>query len=138
MSRSSPNRAFAAARPAALSFALAAAAAAAAATGCSALPAQSRGELDVGRLSFLREGVTTRDQVLSLMKTPRWEFEGGRILTYRVVHTEVLGNLTQTVPRRAAWWSTDGPDEVWEPTYGVVLVFDAAGVLRKYGVVPMK
>jgi hypothetical protein len=99
MSRSSPNRAFAAARPAALSFALAAAAAA---TGCSALPAQSRGELDVGRLSFLREGVTTRDQVLSLMKTPRWEFEGGRILTYRVVHTEVLGNLTQTVPRRAA------------------------------------
>lgn len=84
--------------------------------------------LHTGRLSFLKDGQTTREDVLLRLGTPNAHFEGDRLLTY------------------AFWKSSKG---VWirrgrspapgsaytQPTDNLVLLFDARGILVRHSLV---
>lgn len=86
--------------------------------------------LETGTLGFLREGQTTRQEILTRLGTPSARFEGDRILTYDFVRN-TLGD-----------WRRVGTTVVsdWRFTYGpgscsLVLVFQADGTLARHTLV---
>ena len=83
-----------------------------------------------GYLSFIRDGETTREQVLLRLGDPSGFFEDGRILTFAIAidGEDVLRILTRRMG------TVDRVD--WRPgIYSVVVVFDDAGVLERHSVI---
>jgi hypothetical protein len=86
--------------------------------------------LEMDTLGFLRDGQTTRQEILTHLGTPSARFEGDRILTYDFVRN-TLGD-----------WRRVGTTVVsdWRFTYGpsscsLVLVFQADGLLARHTLV---
>jgi hypothetical protein len=90
-------------------------------TGCMA-PPLTKAELENGPLSFIRDGSTTREEVILHLGPPSAEFEGNRILTYRISHD----------PAATAGLSVSGGEQ-----YHLILVFDTRNVLTKHSLVPV-
>src|SRR5256885_1516328 len=88
-------------------------------------------ELGQGPLAFLRDGSTTKEEVILHLGAPAAVFESEKILTYRFRHTReegmrVLGKESH-------------PYETWDAVqYSLVLVFDAQQVLQKHNLVLVK
>lgn len=93
-------------------------------TACGSVPL--RGQPDL--LGFLADGRTHRDQVLARLGEPTRCLRSGEVCTYRVGHDEA-GQYVRIESRGTSWTETDG---------SVVLVFDAAGVLRRHAVVRVR
>lgn len=89
-------------------------------------------------LSFLREGTTTREEVLLKLGTPSMRFEGERILTYQV-RIDKDGAAHVFWPRRSELELKNSWLTHWEPgIHSLVLVFGPNGVLEKYSLVGAK
>ncbi|ASW03445.1 hypothetical protein CJU94_35315 (plasmid) [Paraburkholderia aromaticivorans] len=80
-------------------------------------------------LEFLRDGTTSREEVILRLGQPSATFEGERIVTYRVGSRK---NEGYTISRqREHKWET--ASDTWVDThFSLVLVFDDAGVLKKH------
>lgn len=117
----------------ALSLVLLMALAACATPKVQAIPAEQVIRSDL--LSFVHDGVTTREEVLLKLGTPSAQFEGQRILTYQI-RIDKDGGASVFWPRR----SELHPGLThWEPgVYSLVLVFGADGVLAKHSLVGAK
>ena len=87
-------------------------------------------------LDFLKEGVTTKEDVLLKLGIPAAQFEGERILLYRLREREKEGLMVippelgyrdaRLAPMRSSWGMGD---------YSLVLVFDEKNTLRKQSLV---
>ena len=83
-------------------------------------------------LSFIRDGMTTREEVLLKLGTPSAQFESGRILTYQI-RFDKNGALHLVWPRRSA---RNPALTNWEPEIlSLVLVFGPNGLLEKHSLV---
>jgi uncharacterized protein YjbI with pentapeptide repeats len=81
---------------------------------------ENLGLVSAGKADFLLDGQTTKREVLGRLGRPSAQFEGERILTYR------LDQDRRTV-------------EAWRDAHhSLVLVFDAAHVLSRHRVVPLR
>ena len=92
-------------------------------------------------LSFIKEGLTTCEEVLTRLGKPSAQYENQRILTYRLKkdsHDNRFISLTPMVPETTST-PLDHYDvfDVWgDPsTYSLVLVFGPDGKLRKHNLV---
>jgi hypothetical protein len=97
--------------------------------GCATKPTPLKGRADL--LSFLADGVTTRQEVIVRLGQPSARFEGEKILTYRLGY-EPKNSGYYVVDRETnpAGWSA------WKlARYSLVLVFDPVGVLKEHSVV---
>ena len=112
------------------------AAAALLAAGCSApTPRVSatpdRSLFGASELSFIREGETTREQILLKLGNPASRFEGDRVLVYQVGF-ESDGRVHLYAPRLLTFSHLQD----WQPgSYSLVLAFRDDGVLRAYSLV---
>lgn len=77
-------------------------------------------------LDFLNDGVTLRDDVRLNLGEPSAEYEGSRVLAYRLRKTDTGYVL---VGRRDAWYGVQ---------YNLMLVFDGDGVLRRHSMVEIR
>jgi hypothetical protein len=77
-------------------------------------------------LGFLQVGQTTRQDVYLHLGDPSNEYEGGRIVTFRIGEDE--GGLYPMV--RTPSWRYD--------RYSLVLALDETGVLRRYALVQVR
>jgi len=108
----------------------------AAASGCAArsTPAQV-GDVERSQLAFVRDGVTTREEVLLKLGVPSAQFEGERILTYRL-GLDAKGALGPISPEVAA---EDQRYAVWtRPAYNLELVFDPRNVLLRHSFIEVR
>lgn len=103
-------------------------------TGCATpaiQPADPRVMAESELLSFIRDGTTTREEVLLQLGMPAAQMEGERILMYQLRPDEA-GELRLTAP---GWDMTSGV-RVWgEGTCSLVLVFAEDGMLRRHSLV---
>lgn len=110
-------------------------AAAVLAPGCTSTPRLSatadRSLFGASEISFIREGETTREQVLLKLGNPASRFEGERILVYQVGF-ESGGKVHLYAPRIL---TPSGLQDWPAGTYSLVLVFRDDGVLRTYSLV---
>ena len=85
-------------------------------------------------LSFLKDGKTTTAEVLSRLGTPSAQFEGRRILTYR------LDGKYQVVARNYDMQLYGGRKlSVWKRAqYSLVLVFDAVEILQRHSLLRIR
>jgi hypothetical protein len=86
---------------------------------------------NASELSFVREGETTREQVLFRLGNPASRFEGDRILIYQVGF-ETDGRVHVYAPRIL---SPSGLQDWVRGSYSLVLVFRDDGVLRSFSLV---
>jgi hypothetical protein len=108
----------------------------AAACGCAArsTPAQVA-DVERSQLAFVRDGVTTREEVLLKLGVPSAQFEGERILTYRL-GLNAKGALAPMSPEVAA---EDHRYAVWtRAAYNLVLVFDPRNVLQRHSFIEVR
>lgn len=77
-------------------------------------------------LSFLQDGVTTREEIYLRLAEPSATFEGGRILTYRLDEDGSGYVLSKRVGRG------------FTGKYSLVLAIDEKGVLRRHSLVRIK
>lgn len=83
-------------------------------------------------VSFIRDGATTREEVLLRLGTPAASFENDRILAYQIRSRED-GTLAVFWPRRL---ELDLPLNYTSPEiYSLILVFDARGVVVRHSLV---
>lgn len=80
-------------------------------------------------LEFLRDGSTTREEIVLRLGQPSASFEGDRILTYRIGKHEKQGYYP-IVPNQLMPWQY--------VRHSLVLVFDDAGVLEKHSLVAVQ
>jgi hypothetical protein len=85
-------------------------------------------------LGFIRDGITTREEVVLKLGIPSAQFEGEKILTYQL-RVDQAGKWRLVAPQINA---TTGLREWREETCSLVLVFGADGVLRKHSLVEAK
>jgi hypothetical protein len=88
------------------------------------------------QLDFLKEGVTTKEEVLLKLGIPAAQFEGERILLYRlrerqneglvVIPPELGYRDARLAPVRSPWGTGD---------YSLVLVFDEKNTLSKQSLI---
>ena len=80
-------------------------------------------------LPFLKDGRTTREQVLLKLGAPSAQFEGGRILTYafRLDDDDRLQVLMRHMHTSSSQWRPG--------MYSLVVVFRANGVLARHSLV---
>lgn len=88
---------------------------------CATVPAGRKDLLD-----FLNAGVTLRDDVRLNLGEPSAEYEGSRVLAYRLRQTDTGYVL---VGRRDTWYGVQ---------YNLMLVFDGDGVLRRHSMVEVR
>jgi|GEM_PF-3342477 len=82
-------------------------------------------------LSFLQEGVTTREEAVLKLGFPAMQMEGERILMYQL-RADNDGKWHMTAPQ----WDAQTGLRTWrEGTSSLVLVFGEDGVLRKHSLV---
>ena len=79
-------------------------------------------------LEFLRDGATTRDEVLLKLGQPSATFETERVLTYRI-RGEARQGYVVGIPLQGSWQGV---------THSLVLIFDANGVLQKHSLVSVQ
>jgi hypothetical protein len=80
-------------------------------------------------LPFLKDGSTTKEDVLLKLGEPSGRFESERILTYRMADGE-NGGLAVTSPRGIGGWET--------ARYSLVLVFDDRQILTTHSLVRVR
>jgi hypothetical protein len=86
-------------------------------------------------IAFLEDGKTTREDVLLRLGLPSGQFEGQRILTYRMMLSEKEGlvvvsrELSSSDPRLIQWAKAE---------YSLVLVFDGRHVLQRHSLLRVK
>jgi hypothetical protein len=84
-----------------------------------------------GPLAFLRDGSSSKEEVILKLGAPAAVFESERILTYRLRHTREEGMKVMAKEAHAY--------ETWDSVqYSLVLVFDAQQVLQKHSLVTVK
>jgi len=84
-------------------------------------------------LSFLRDGKTPKAEVLSQLGTPSAQFEGNRILTYR------LDSSYEVVVPDYKVLADGGRVSGWKRArYSLVLVFDADKILQRHSLVRVR
>lgn len=74
--------------------------------------------LESGKLAFLQNGKTTKEEVLLQLGIPSSQFEGERIITY--------------------WLNLDESKDMDSGRYSLVLVFDDRQILEKHSMIKMK
>ena len=79
-----------------------------------------------GLINFLREGATTREEVILQLGQPSASFEHERILTYRLGEVRRAG-LYLISPTNTLPWA--------DVRYSLVLIFDGSGRLERKGLV---
>ena len=84
-----------------------------------------------GPLGFLKEGQTTREQVMLRLGSPHSDFETARIFTYR------LGEDGKPVEEYRDMERAGAADVPTLVAYHLVLVFTPNNVLERYSLVPM-
>lgn len=77
-------------------------------------------------IAFLRDGVTTREDVYLQLSEPSGIYENGRIMTYQLDRSEKGYVLMR---RREAAWTAK---------YSLVLAFDDKGILRRHSVLSVR
>jgi hypothetical protein len=82
-------------------------------------------------LSFIRDGVTTREEVVVKLGIPSAQIEGDRILMFQM-RADKEGKWHLTAPQ---WNATTGLRAWATGTCSLVLVFGEDGVLRKHSLV---
>lgn len=102
-------------------------------TACALPVAVMEADVVKGRIPFLREGRTTREEVLNRLGHPTGEYDDGRILIY-VLQEDVTDRLHSGpvggAPNRGSQW---------RPTqYQLVLVFGTGGVLERQSLVRVR
>jgi hypothetical protein len=108
----------------------------AAGTGGCVSPPPTAEAFERDTLRFVRDGQTTREEVLLKMGTPTGQFEGDRILTYRLAPS---GNLSGYDVYARELMQPPGRAQNYAPVdFSLVLVFGPDGVLRRHSVVPLK
>jgi hypothetical protein len=92
-------------------------------TGCVTAPVRGHADL----LDFLKDGQTTKQEVLLKLTSSCGQYDHGKILTYR------LG----FAPGNHGYYLSENP--TWDGvTYSLVLVFDEAGVLNSHSLVKVR
>ncbi len=81
-------------------------------------------------LDFLKDGQTTRQDVIVSLGQPSGTFEHEGILTYRVGHDAEQGYYL-VIHRQIGSWEVI-------TAYSLVLVFDDQGILRQHKLVPVQ
>ena len=96
-------------------------------------------------LPFLQDGKTTKEEVVLKLGTPSAQFQGERILTYRLAEDrgsrfEETKGLIPTPREIVALAPQPGQlVSAWvRGTYNLVLVFDQRGVLQKHSFIKVK
>ena len=102
--------------------------------GCAYKLPMTVAEVQEKHLEFLRDGETTREEVLLRLGDPTGIFEDGRILTFRIEASE-----TGVVAVRREYDRDILGVSQWRlANLSVVAVFDEKGVLRRHALVPVK
>jgi hypothetical protein len=105
------------------------------APGCaSPTPEPKVAEIEQQHLSFVRDGVTSREQALLQLGLPSGQFEGERIMTWRLCYNG------ETLFPIAAERAPDDPRyTLWRvPAYNLVLVFDARNLVQRYSFIEVR
>jgi hypothetical protein len=102
--------------------------------GCAYSVPLSIAEVETKHLAFLRDGTTTREEILLRFGDPSGVFEDGRILTFRLEASE-----TSVIPVRREY-DRDLPGVTqWRlANLSLVAVFDEKNVLRRHSLVAVK
>ena len=105
--------------------------------GCGAQPrAPTHDQIEKGPLSFLQDGTTTREDVLLRLGTPTGQFEGDRILTFRLAISRALE--VRPASRVALTYRHDDQG-VWNgTTHELVVVFDGKNVVQKHRLIQIQ
>jgi len=97
--------------------------------GCGPTLQVAQGEVEQKWLAYFKDGNTTKEEVLLRLGLPAAQFEGERILTYRLMLTDAEGLVV--VPRkldprdpRLSYWARG--------QYSLVLVFDGKHILQRH------
>ena len=103
--------------------------------GCaSQTPEPKVAEIEQQHLSFVRDGITSREQALLQLGIPSGQFEGERIMSWRLSYD---GKALHPVAAERA--SEDPRYTVWTgPTYNLVLVFDLRNLLQKHSFIEVR
>jgi len=100
-------------------------------SGCAETKLQTLDDLALQQqLALLEDGKTTKQDILLKFGIPSYQFEGERILTYRLRFNQkenrfevISREVDRRDPRFAEWMQTE---------YNLVLVFDDKHVLQKH------
>jgi|GEM_PF-4320127 len=109
------------------------------ATACAPTPSLSPADsatLENSGYGFIRDGVSSRDEITTRIGLPVYEFEHRRILIYRCHNSDNLVSLYSVGPV-----DPYNPREMPSPhpeLCSVVLVFDSNGILAKHSLVISK
>lgn len=95
--------------------------------GCATPPIQGA---DPHLLEFLRDGASTRDEVMLALGQPSATFQQERVLTYRLGEDAKQGYFVEQPHATNLPWVG--------VRYSLVLVFDAGGTLQKHSLVPVQ
>jgi hypothetical protein len=91
-------------------------------------------EIEQHHLAFVRDGSTTREQALLQLGIPSGQFEGERIMSWRLRYD---GKALHPVAAERAW--EDPRYTVWNgPTYNLVLVFDLSTTLQRHSFIEVR
>lgn len=103
-------------------------------TGCSSpSPMELKPRLLSGPLAFLQDGKTTREEIFLKLGQPSAQFEGDRILTYKLNYNPDKGLSIHS------WnWSPLGRGGPVSCAYSLVLIFTPSGILEKHNAVPLQ
>jgi hypothetical protein len=104
--------------------------------GCAATqpPIPPPGQLERDHLDFIRDGATSREQVLLRLGIPSAQFEGARIMTYRLFF-----NGTDLLPLPVEVSTEDPRYRTWsQPTYNLVLVFDGRNFIERHSFIKVR
>lgn len=103
--------------------------------GCAAPLQVAQTEVEQKWLAYLKDGKTTKEEVLLRLGLPAAQFEGERILTYRLMLTDAEGvvvvarELDLGDPRVSHWVRGQ---------YSLVLVFDAKHLLQHHALLRVR
>ena len=103
--------------------------------GCaSQTPPAKVAEIEQRHLSFIRDGVTSREQALLQLGIPTGTFEGDRIMTWRLCY-----NGEKLFPIAAERAPDDPRYTMWRvPAYNLVLVFDARNIVQRHSFIEVR
>src|SRR5687768_13616900 len=105
------------------------------APGCATQTPQPKvGEIEQKHLAFVRDGVTSREQALLQLGLPSGQFEGERIMTWRLCYNG------ETLFPIAAERAPDDPRyTMWRvPAYNLILVFDARNLVQRHSFIEVR
>lgn len=103
--------------------------------GCaSKTPPAKVAEIEQRYLAFVRDGVTSREQALLQLGLPTGQFEGERIMTWRLCY-----NGETLFPIAAERPPDDPRYTMWRvPAYNLVLVFDARNLVQRHSFIEVR